>query len=244
MPLRALGYLTSATHIQREYLPSAQVQFVHTLHSGQRVNGVDFVHSRAAAEQFASLGASLLEANGIAISSVTFLTDPTEAAEIDEAAVAAVLSGMPAAVRDKLFASGTRRGSDVAPYVAAHLQMHDSTEQLIPLRCDDTPPVQARRVISVGAQSERPFYLARMACHAEGVTVPGRLDDTAQLFTRHVIPPYQFTNQGAEPVLSRITLADAASGIAAPAPENLSVARDLQYLQNAINHIERGAVYA
>ncbi|HSW98673.1 MAG TPA: hypothetical protein VLF71_02440 [Candidatus Saccharimonadales bacterium] len=231
MPLRALGYLTSAVHVAQAYLPYAQVQMVHTLHTAERVNQVDLRRARQVAEQFAELGGALLMACGMSQDRVTFLTDPAEAAQIDTAGVEAVLEQLPAAARDKLLASGARRGSDVVPYVAAHLQMHDSVAELPPLRQDDAAPVFPRRIISLGAQSERPFYLARMACRTQGVAIPGQVADTAQFFTKHVIPPYQPTAHGSEPPLSDATLTALLSGQLDAAPENLSVARDLAYLQ-------------
>jgi hypothetical protein len=241
MPLRAFGYLASAAHIANEYLPNAQVQMVHTLHAAQRVNGVNIEQARKGAEHFARLGTLMLAGSGVSTERVTFLVDPLEPADIDEDAVRAALETAPADVRDKLLASGSRRGSDTIPYVAAHLQMHDTAAGLAPLRHADEAPIEPTRIISLGAQSERPFYLARMACREQDVVIPDRITDTAQLFTRHVLPPYQFTKQGSEPHMQELLAAEpfrsplewAADPFAA-APENLSAARDLTYLQTYI----------
>jgi hypothetical protein len=241
MPLRAFGYLASAAHIANEYLPNAQVQMVHTLHTAQRVNGVNIERSRQGAEHFAGLGTLMLTGSGVSIERVTFLVDPLEPAEIDESAVRAALETAPADIRDKLLASGARRGSDTVPYVTAHLQMHDTAAELAPLRPRDAAPIEPTRIISLGAQSERPFYIARMACREQGVDIPDQVADTAQLFTRHVLPPYQFTKQGSEPHMQELLAAgpfretlEWAGDPFAATPENLSVARDLSYLQTYI----------
>jgi hypothetical protein len=239
MPLRAFGYIASAVAIAR-HLPHAQVQMVHTLHTAERVNGVGAAESRRGAERFAGLGRLMLAASGSDFDPqrLTFLIDPRAPLEVGEAAVAAALKRLPEGPREALLASGARRGADPTPYVAAHLQMHDTAADLAPLRCDDTAPAEAARVISVGAQSERNFYLARMACREEGIAVPGQVA-TAQLFTRHVLPPYQFTRQGSEPHMQELLAAEPIRQPLEWAPDpftvavgNLSVARDLTYLQS------------
>ena len=248
MPLRAFGYLMSAARVA-QYLPLAQVQMVHTLHTGNRVNGTPLEAARRCAERYARLGKLPLAASGLKVAGgLTFTTDPQEPLELDEVKITAALAKLPDMHHRRLLNGGHKRGADVIAYVAAHVQMHDTAAALLPLRPEDPEPIAPSRIISLGAQSERTFYLARMTCRGDGLPVPGQVE-TAQLFTRHVLPPYQFDSCGSEPSMQEILAAPPFRQPLewAPIPyekvaAELSAARDLTYLDMCMN--QGGHTYA
>lgn len=226
MPLRAFGYVTSAARTALAHLPAAQVQIVHTINTASRVNGVDLERSRAEAVRFAGLGRLLLESTSPEVlPQITFLTDPTESLPLELTQITASLDTCESTVRERLYSSGARRGSDPVAYVAAHLQMHDTGAALLPLTENDPEPLAPSRIISLGAQSERPFYSARMACR--DLELENRINETGQLFTRHVLPPYQNCRDGEMGMQDITEQLRLPFEIAHPTP---SVARDLGYL--------------
>jgi len=226
MPLRAFGYITSASRIALAHLPKAQIQIVHTINTASRVNGIDLERSREEATRFAELGRLLLESTSPdVLPQITFLTDSAESPPLEMAQIAASLHACAPTVRERLYSSGARRGSDAVAYVAAHIQMHDTSVALLPLTENDPRPLTPDRIISVGAQSERPFYLARMACR--DLEVEDRVNETGQLFTRHVLPPYQSCRDG-ETDMQHIT-EQLCEPVEIP-HSTPSVSRDLEYL--------------
>lgn len=232
MPLRALGYVASAISLTTTHLPKAEVQVVHTLHSAKRINGLNLETPRKQARQFADTTSAVL--NGL--TQVTHLVDPVDELRFDHEGVVDAIRTLPASIQEKLQRGGKDRG-DTTAYIAAHLQMHDTTTKLIPLRSLDARPVPPKRILSIGAQSERPFYLARMAYRGMNFEIPNQVQETAQLFTRHVLSPYYMCREG-EPHISQQfqtqTLGiDPETGCGLPSEVshvNASVARDLQYV--------------
>src|ERR1700733_5889078 len=91
MPLRAFGYVASAAHIASRYFPEAQVQMVHTINTGARINGVLPEAARRAATTYANLGDFLLGSIGLRPRQITHLVDPSQPANIDEIVVSHVL---------------------------------------------------------------------------------------------------------------------------------------------------------
>jgi hypothetical protein len=229
MPMRALGYVASALEVAKNHLPRSQVQFVYTIRTGQRVNGTLPRDSATAAGQFHTYGRRLIDARYAGMAdNVTFLTDPADAPDISEDAIAEALTHTAPHVQERLQRSGGRRASSHLSYIAAHLVMHDTAADLVqPYGRKEPAPIQPECIVSLGSQSERPFYEARMACRAQGVEVPGLLEATGQLFTRHVLPPYTTCREG-EMAIEAPTL-DAAAVERHHAV--LSVQRDLAYLQ-------------
>ena len=199
-PLRALGYVASAVVLGNTFFPKAEVQLVHTVHTGERVNGVNRGQSLAAARRFASLARRALDG----YSDPAFLTDPEESLAVDEMGVAEAVFALPPGMRDKLLNASAFRG-DMISYVAAHLQLHDTKAPLLTLDGKEAPQNGVKRIISLGAQSERPFYMARMACRKLGIDLPDGVEETGQVFTRHVLPPYIQCREG-EPDIEQINL--------------------------------------
>jgi hypothetical protein len=109
----------------------------------------------------------------------------------------------------RLAKSARSRQASYPAYVAAHLMLHDMVDSVIAEpETEERPDLSARRIISIGALSERSFYAARMRCRSAPYFVT---DDmvvaTGQIFTKHVLPPYNFSRQPGtarpEPSLSR-----------------------------------------
>jgi hypothetical protein len=237
MPMRALGLVASAMEVARGHLPDAQVQFVQTIHAARRINGLRPCETAVEAGKFRRYGRVLIAARypGLA-EQATFLVDSGKTPDIDEEHIAVAIKAIPPEMQERLQASARRRkgeGTHLA-YIAAHLQMHDTPADIhVPVRGEPTP-AQPARIISLGGQSERPLYEARMACRAQGVEVPDILEATGQLFTKHVLPPYFQCRQQNEAVIMPPDEFDALP-LRHPVP---SVVRDLQYLRQ----IMRGEV--
>ncbi len=230
-----LGYLTSTLEVAREYLPKAQVQFVHPLRSMTQVNGGTLCDRALDAQSLFRVGRAFVDGHYPDLKgSVTFLTDNSgePMPVIDQDGIAQALQTLSPAMRERLENSGKHRTADHLRYVAAHLIMHDTIGGLANPGDDSTEPapINSDRVISVGAQSERPFYEARMACRREGVEISGMLEATGQLFTRHVLPPYLPCREG-EPLLNAHHPGRVGMGDGHPVP---SVQRDLTYLQQLL----------
>lgn len=202
---------------------------MHTVHTAERINGLPRTLSTRQAFQFDRLSDSFLGRHCPGIrtgSDLVYVTDPAEPPAIDEQHVAAGLHGLDATSLDKLHRAASRRQSGHLGYVAAHLLMHDSDAQLEPLFPPSAALMPPKRIISLGAKSERPFYNARMACRENGLEIPAMVPETAQLFTHHDLPPY-FSCRGGEPGIHQLQLLDGP-----PLEHNTpSVHRDLTYLQ-------------
>jgi hypothetical protein len=208
-------------------LPDAQVQFVYTIRTGNRVNGLRICDTAVAAGQFNRFGRQLINAHYPDMAErATFLLDPLEPPRIDTEAIAVAITHTPPQIQERLARAARRPGSHIA-YIAAHLVMHDTAAELVrAYKSKEPEPIVPSCVVSLGAQSERPFYEARMACRAQGVDVPGLLEATGQLFTRHVLPPY-YMSRGGELALGT----DAPVLVPDQPPGVLSVQRDLEYLR-------------
>lgn len=234
MPRRALGYYASALAVQERYFPEAELQIVYPLLAATKVNGVAIDQAQRYAEDLDRAAQSSFPAH--------FQQDRLDTGEIksffdgqlpdDElhAAVAEVLALEPE-LSSRFQTQADRRRSDYVSYVAAHVLMHDTNPRLSPM-ANSGPARMDGRVISIGAQSERPFYLARMALRRANVLPKSIQVATGQLFTRHVIPPYLNCREG-EPGLGE-------SGAAAYHPV-ASVQRDLQFLNRALLCPQQGA---
>lgn len=223
MPRRALGYYASALAAQEYYFPEAELQVVYPLLAATKVNGVAIDQAQRYAEDLDRVARTSFPDH--------FQQDRPNTGEIksffdgqlpdDElsAAVAEILALEPE-LSSRFQTQADRRSSDYVSYVAAHVVMHDTNPCLSPM-ANSGPARIDGRVISIGAQSERPFYLARMAFRRANLLPESMQVATGQLFTRHVLPPYLNCREG-EPRLGEF-------GGAAYHPV-ASVQRDLQFL--------------
>lgn len=241
MPVRVLGYFASALAIHGKYFPKAEMQFVYPDMITSVVNGVNHVASQEQAS-IADIEARRLFSGHLyadrpeQVKVKSFFDGGLPSYELEEA-VSEVLTGQPEL--ERIFdASASARASKYALYVAGHVLMHDTNPKLIPMRSSGRgQPADSNRarVISIGAKTERPFYLARMACQRAKILPPEMQVATGQIFTKHTIAPYFACREG-EPLL--------APGVI-NMPEDIeivhpvsSVQRDLMYLEQILQSRE------
>ncbi len=208
MPMRSLGYYASAILLHERYFPEANVQFIFPSHTAQAINGTDQTQSEKVAEKTQQaahrfFSTSLRMDSGVAGYYSQFYDLVLPDADLRES-VAEVFE-KDESLKTAFEGTGKRKGIDYVGYVAAHILLHDTNPLLTkypftPLGGAATEYPANGRVISIGAQSERPFYVARMAAREAGVLPEDQTVDTGQLFTRHVLAPYFSCREG-EPAL-------------------------------------------
>ncbi|HUY85255.1 MAG TPA: hypothetical protein VMU97_01940 [Candidatus Dormibacteraeota bacterium] len=237
MPVRALGYFASALSVQERYFPEAELQFVYPFRAAHIANGIDFMaaiqHLKTADTEAKRIFARRFRTDPSAGGQVKSFTDGELVSEDLENAVEDILKSEPDL--QKVFTvSAKSRDGNHANYVAAHVLMHDTNPLLQPfdpLSFEDFADDDRNRVISIGAQSERPFYLARMACRRANLLPADMQVVTGQLFTKHVIPPYLTCREG-EPLLQENCI-NTALDIPAFHPV-ASIERDLAFLRSGL----------
>lgn len=174
---------------------------MHTLHTGERINDLPIAQTLPAAIKFRNIARLVIDEHFSEIAErVTFTFDDPNLYGIDNEDVNASVQADPS-LYARLQKMAIKRSGNFADYLAAHLVMHDGQASLTPMESVEPLPLQPDRIISLGAQSERPFYAARMLCKIAGVQPFNAVSSTAQLFTRHVLPPYQPCRQG-EPMIN------------------------------------------
>jgi hypothetical protein len=192
IPLRALAQAATANYIQQTFFPEAELQIVAPVNTLERVNGAS-----GAREAAYRLFDFILYHGPLSVQPQNahrrFMFDKAELPFVDPGRIACVMRGKREAA--KLEKQATRRSSDWNPYLAAHIALHDVVESVSPVDLEfstDGGPIvrEPERIISIGAQSERSFYNARMRCRDTNVYVQGRVDATGQLFTRDSQPAY------------------------------------------------------
>jgi len=196
MPFRALSYVDSLFQVAR-LIPSTQIQIIHANNLGNRVNGVDLGASREQARLLAAqveahlalfpdLEGRVLHANDTEMDTDRYIDIVRVAFDRDTE------------IATKLLAKGSKHGGDSVRYVAAHYAFQDTDVlELDPINANAPDQVSVDRMISVGCGQERTFYRARMGMRG---ILQSELT-TAQIFTRHVTPPY-YASRGGEPSLS------------------------------------------
>lgn len=191
VPMRTFGYVAAARHIQRAYMPHAQLQVVlpyNTLQSVNKTPGhlVDQAAHRFERELF------FVPPPAYTISDMAIVTDKQEPPFVHINRLLFILRGLKD--EDKLKQQAARRGASHADYVAGHIALHDVIDSVEPYTgFEGIKLSSARRVVSIGSQSERPFYNARMASRHRGNLHEWGTDmceATGQIFTRHTLPPY------------------------------------------------------
>lgn len=196
MPFRAVSYVDSLLRVAR-LLPTDQIQIVHANHLGNRVNGIDLNTSRAQAQLLTEeIEAHLMkfpDLHSRVLHAIDTDMDTDQYVDIVQAAF-----DRDTEIATKLLAKGSKHGGDSVRYVAAHYAFQDTDDLVLdPLSNNAPDQISADRIVSVGCGQERTFYRARM-----GIRMLLRPDIvTAQLFTRHVTPPY-YTARDGEPTLS------------------------------------------
>ncbi len=232
MPLRALTYVDSAVRIA-QLLPCEQLQIIHANKLGSRVNGINPDEARRQAELLAlatrnhvqkiapDIAERLLHAEDTPLDLSPFLP-------LSEAALAYGPIG------EKLLQKGAKHGGDAVVYAAAHCAFQDTDQlELSALMADSPDQVQAERIISVGCEQERTFYAARMAMRQLAVSID--LVPTAQIFTKHISPPY-FMARGGEQGLEHALI----HGMDMSLAGDISTVRDLTHLQTLMTEKDNG----
>lgn len=199
MPLRAVSYIDSALHTARHLPHLTQVQLIHVHHLGNRVNGIDLddaaqqarllgTHVESRLEQFPDLEGKVLHATDTPLDTDTY-TDLVEEA----------LEAQPA-LASKLLSKGPKHGGSSIRYAAAHYAFQDTDHLQLEAIGQGPDQQTSERILSVGSLQERLFYSVRMGMRAVQAAETEMLP-TAQLFTKHVSPPY-FMARGGEPALA------------------------------------------
>lgn len=243
MPLRALGYMAILEHLHRVYFPKAEAQLVLAINTADRVNGPLEMSSRyKSAQQFIE-HTILLPPHPKAIMRPLLLFDNDETPPINTNHLRAALEGTPE--DERLARQANRRGADHISYLAAHIVTHDTVNCVHGVDYDAPKPSQtARRIISVGGRAEETFYEARFRAAKHGICVPGQVEQTGQLFTRHdSVPNYQFARRPQEgeffdpPLTDPLALRDPvlADTLRVRAA---SVLRDLVYIRDYIDYTQ------
>lgn len=198
MPLRAVSYIDSALHTARHLPNLTQVQLIHVHHLGNRVNGIDLGDATQQAKLLGAHVDSRLEAFPDLAGKVLHATDTPLNTDAYTDLVEEALEAQPA-LANKLLSKGPKHGGNSIRYAAAHYAFQD-TDQLQLEAISQGPDQQSsERILSVGSLQERLFYSVRMGMRALQAAETEILP-TAQLFTKHVSPPY-FMARGGEPAL-------------------------------------------
>ncbi len=187
VPMRAYGYIAAAKYVQHAYMPKAQLQVVLPQQTLARVNGVPEYLSRRA-EYELSRELFYVPRPAYSMSEMLLAKDTTEPPYINLSRLSRVIRGVKG--EEQLKRQAQSRHASHLEYVAGHVILHDIATSVEPLSEKEVAPLQSARIISIGAQTERPFYNARMACREKDLWGPQLAESTGQLFTRHTLPPY------------------------------------------------------
>lgn len=196
MPLRALSYVESAVRIA-QILPNQQLQVIFANNLGSSINGHNLAQVREQSVRCAAVSRMMIVGHHQAMAQkVGFYEDkPNEQVELIRPKIEAMLS-LGDSNTAKLNARGERHNGDHISYTAAHIVYQDTDcLDLTKLSIIEPDPVTPERIVSIGSQKEIEFYKARMAGRL--VVDEMQLLPTAQIFTRHVVPPY-FMSRGGE----------------------------------------------
>ena len=235
-PVRALGYFAAATHIVETYLPEAQLQFIATVHANEHINHMSLNEAKAGAQLLFDTIAHTDSLTPGAATNVVYGFDMSTPPETPMHRIIPIMRHEE--VSRGLAKSAASRNARYTEYVGAHLALHDAVNVVESATSySSTPLGETDTLISIGAQSERAFYIARHLCKsALFFTFPGMIENTAQIFTRHVYPPYAFLRHNTEgsfdPILfSQESVQQLDALTIDPLLPPTSIQRDLRYLQ-------------
>ncbi len=239
-PVRALGYFAAATHVVQQYLPEAQLQFVATIHANARINQVPLDEAKKGARLLFDAASSI---KGIAPNLDTNVVYGFDIPTLPKVPMHRIIPIMRHEdISKQLRKSAARRGAQYEEYVGAHLALHDAVDVVeSAVRYSASPVAEAETIVSIGAESERSFYLARHICRSAPLfTFPGMVKDTAQLFTKHVYPPYAYLRHSTQDMFDPVlTTPDSTRQLGSmvfdPILPMTSVQRDLLYVRERID---------
>lgn len=197
MPFRALSYADAALRVAR-IIPTTQIQIVHANQLGHKINGMDIDTSvkqssifaeilrRHIGERFPELEGRVLHGNDTPFDTDVYADVSQEALDNDPE------------LAQTLAAKGEKNGGNAIRYGAAHYAFQDTDKlDLDPFSLQSPSQIYADRIISIGGLQEKNFYRLRMGMQT---LLPADIL-TAQIFTRHLSPPYYMARDG-EPTLT------------------------------------------
>lgn len=201
MPFRAISYIDSAVRAAAVLDNIDQMQIIHANAVGSRINDIDKTKADDAAARLAEASAEIAAIHNHTDLSILHAIDTPFDTSVYEPLARSAFENNPA-IADTLLQRGAKHGGDALAYMAVHFAFQD-TDKLELQPIDATAPAQApaERIISIGCQQEQTFYLARMAMRGFADDGSNMIDHTAQIFTKHVVPPYYFA-RGGEPTLA------------------------------------------
>lgn len=199
MPFRALSYIDSALR-SAQHLDIDQLQIIHANAVGGRINAIDTHKAHDAAAQLAEAANEIVAMHQERNFSILHAVDTPFDTKRYEILAERALDSNPA-IGDKLKGRGAKHGGDALAYTAVHFAFQDTNRlELQPLFANAPAQADGERIISIGCQQEQTFYLARMAMRGLAGDKDDMIEETAQVFTKHVVPPYYFA-RGGEPTL-------------------------------------------
>ncbi len=226
MPVRALTYVASAARLAT-LIPAEQLQIISVNTLGEAVNKIPRMTSVPQFERLTEASIKMLTSH---IPEVVHKT--VFALDTETPAIAAVRPHVEAALQQNrdllgiLATQGQRHGGDFLTYTAAHTVFQDTDKlQLEPLA--GCSPIAPERIVSIGCQKEKDFYVARLAVRSlmgEEECIP-----SVQVFTQHVLPPYFQCKEGEQSLEDATTTQSVLlrSG-------SHSVQRDLRHFQDIL----------
>jgi hypothetical protein len=192
VPMRTFSYIACARHIQRTYMPNAQLQIVLPCNTLKTVNKTPH-HLIQRTTDFLERELFFVPPPASTIKKDTVIVkDREEPPFIHINRLLFTIRGVKG--EERLKEQAARRDASHADYVAGHIALHDVVDSVELYDSKKSATLSsAQRIISIGAQTERPFYNARMAARHRGDL--GRwgtdmCEATGQIFTRHTLPPY------------------------------------------------------
>jgi hypothetical protein len=232
MPVRGLSYVTAAQNIAA-YIPHEQLQIVFAHDLGSRVNDVPKDTAREQAKLLREVMRRHIEAmNPQAAAKVAFVEDTPEPLMTEIEPGMAELIGSDNRLHARLSDKSSKHGNNYAGYGAAHVVLQETgVSELVGLTGGEPAPVTPERLVSIGCQQEHLFYDLRNK--ARTVLTDLSYVPTAQIFTKHVLPPYYLARGNGDypDMVAEQTLESALSGgLDMAKMVNLSAKRDVNYL--------------
>lgn len=202
MPHRAISYVDSALRTAQHF-PDSQLQIIHANTLGVKINRLDpeTVHLRAI--QLGEHIVSRLELFDpeLAKRTIHAVDTPANTEQFHDLATEAL--GKNERLRQKMMVKGKEHGGNATRYIAGHYAFQDTNILELDVLTGPDQMTDSDRIISIGCQQERNFYAARMGMQM--LRAPDVA--TAQIFTKHLTPPYFLARDG-EPLLGEFTSLD------------------------------------
>lgn len=227
MPLRGLSYVLAARRIA-EHIPHEQLQVIFAHDLGESINGIKREEARVQAMLIRDTCRRHFERQTGGSDNITFGEDtPTELQRTLIPVMRDIVESDPALLTS-LAAKGSKHGQDFLAYGTAHVS-HQETSAMSPvgLTTAEPAPIKPQRLVSIGCQQEHLFY--RLRHKARTTLANPSFIPAAQIFTRHVLPPYYMARGGEQ------LLADALhTGVDLAQMQDTSASRDVDHLLQII----------